>query len=324
MAEERAPHQTPPQTDTRAGFAAIIGAPNAGKSTLVNALAGAKVSIVTHKVQPTRFQVRGVAIRGASQIVLVDTPGVFAPKRRLDRAMVAAAWGGAGDADIIAHMVDAAGAWRVRSGDGSAAEKRSREDDERVLTGLKNLGRPALLVLNKIDLMPREQLLALTQEAMETGAYSEVFMVSAKTGDGVEALADALAAKMPAGPWLYPEDQIADLPQRLLAAEITREKLFLRLHEELPYASTVETDSWQARPDGSVRVEQTIFVQRDSQRKIALGKGGQAIKAIGQAAREELEEALGVRVHLFLHVKVREGWADDRARYAALGLDWSA
>lgn len=316
--------ETAGREPTRAGFAAILGAPNAGKSTLVNGLVGAKVSIVTHKVQTTRFQVRGVALRGSAQIVLVDTPGVFAPKRRLDRAMVAAAWGGASDADICVHVVDAAAAHRRASREASAADARAGDDDERVRSGLKELGRPALLALNKIDLMPREALLALTASAMETGAYSDVFMIAAHTGDGVERLADALAAAMPVGPWLYPEDQIADLPQRLLAAELTREKLFLRLHEELPYASTVETDNWQVRKDGSVRVEQTIFVERESQRKIVLGKDGRAIKAIGQAARLELEEALDQRVHLFLHVKVRESWADDRARYTALGLDWKA
>ncbi len=309
---------------TRAGFAAILGAPNAGKSTLVNALVGQKVSIVTHKVQTTRFQVRGVALHGTAQIVLVDTPGVFAPKRRLDRAMVAAAWSGAADADALVHVVDGAAADRVARGGGSPADRRSAEDDARVLAGLAETKRGALLALNKIDLMPRERLLAQAKAAMETGVYTDVFMIAAAKGDGIDRLAEALAAAMPAGPWLYPEDQIADLPQRLLAAEITREKLFLRLHEELPYASTVETDSWTARDDGSVRVEQTVFVQRESQRKIALGKGGQAIKAIGQAAREELEQALGRRVHLFLHVKVREGWVDDRARFQALGLDWGA
>lgn len=309
---------------TRAGFCAVLGAPNAGKSTLVNALVGAKVSIVTHKVQTTRFPVRGVAIQGGAQIVFVDTPGIFAPRpeRRLDKAMVAAAWDGAGDADAIVHVVDAPAAARAEAGEGlSAADRRTAGDVTRVIDGLAKSGRKALLALNKIDALKREKLLALAAAFNAHGVYGDVFMVSAKTGDGLLALGEACAAAMPAGPWLYPEDQVADLPQRLLAAEITREKLFLRLHEELPYASTVETDSWATQKDGSARIEQTIYVQRDSQRKIVLGKGGAAIKAIGQAAREELSELLDQRIHLFLHVKVREGWMDDRARLAALGLD---
>lgn len=301
-------------TPTRAGFAAIIGAPNAGKSTLVNALVGRKVSIVTPKVQTTRFQVRGVMMRGASQVVLVDTPGVFAPRRRLDRAMVAAAWEGATEADVIVHVVDAAAQLHGAT--------RTIEDVERVIEGLKTHGRQAILVLNKIDLIKREDLLEIAQKLHETGVYSDVFMISASTGDRLEDLADALAAKMPESPWLYPEDQIADLPERLLAAEITREKLYLRVHEELPYALTVETDAWKPLKDGSVRIEQTIFVAREGHKPIILGKGGRTVKWVGEAARKELEAELGRRVHLFLFVKVRPDWGEDRARYSALGLDF--
>ncbi len=309
---------------TRAGFVAVIGAPNAGKSTLVNALVGQKVSIVTHKVQTTRFQVRGVMMRGAAQVVLVDTPGVFAPKRRLDRAMVAAAWSGAQDADATLHVVDAAAEHRFANGAGKPADARAAEDGERVIEGLKGAGGGALLALNKIDLLERSQLLALTQRFHEAGVYDEIFLIAARDADGVDAVADALIARMPDGPWLYPEDQVADLPLRLLAAEVTREKLFLRLHEELPYASTVETESWDEKADGSARVGQVIYIQRETQRAIVLGKGGRAIKDIGQAAREELSAALERPIHLFLHVKVREGWMEDRARYAGTGLDFNA
>ena len=308
--------------ETRAGFAAILGAPNAGKSTLVNALVGQKVSIVTHKVQTTRFAVRGVMIEGAAQVVLVDTPGVFAPKRRLDRAMVKAAWGGAEDAVVLVHVVDAPG-WRAAAaGKASPADAKGAEDARRVIKGLKGRGGGAILALNKIDEMPREALLDLSKELFETGVYREVLMISAKTGSGLGRLREVLATAVPAGPWLYPEDQVADLPQRLLAAEVTREKLFLRLHDELPYESTVETEAWQERPDGSVRIEQTIYVARDGHKKIAIGEKGATLKAIGQAARKDLIEMLERPVHLFLFVKVRENWADDRARYNALGLDF--
>jgi GTP-binding protein Era len=309
---------------TRAGFAAILGAPNAGKSTLVNAVVGEKVSIVTHKVQTTRFPVRGVAMRDAVQIVLVDTPGVFAPRRRLDRAMVAAAWRGAEDADAIVHVVDAAAEHRARAGKGSGADAASSADAARVLEGLKKLGRPALLALNKVDLLAKEQLLPLAQAFDASGAYDTIFMVSAASGSGVADLVEEIAGRMPEGPWLYPADQAADLPARLLASEVTREKVYLRLHEELPYRSTVETDSWKELKDGSVRIEQTLFVERESQRKIALGKGGAVIKTIGTAAREDLEAMLDRRVHLFLHVKVRETWGEERARYEAIGLDFDA
>jgi GTP-binding protein Era len=308
----------------RAGFAAILGAPNAGKSTLVNAIVGQKVSIVTHKVQTTRFPIRGVAIRGESQIVLVDTPGVFAPRRRLDRAMVAAAWRGAEDADAVVHVVDAAAEHRARAGGGSAADRASSGDAARVLEGLSAQNRRARLALNKVDLLAKENLLALAQAFDATGAYERVFMISATKGSGVDDLALDLASAMPEGPWLFPDDQVADLPARLLAAEVTREKIYLRLHEELPYRSTVETESWKDFKDGSVRIEQTLYVERDSQRKIALGKGGAAIKSIGTAAREELEKIFERRVHLFLHVKVRETWGEERARYEAIGLDFDA
>ncbi len=317
-----------PEPVTRSGFAAVIGAPNAGKSTLVNRLVGEKVSIVTHKVQTTRFQVRGVMLRGAAQVVLVDTPGVFAPRHRLDRAMVQAAWSGAADADAILHLVDAHAEYVMSQNDASksarAAARRGVEDAARVVDGLKASGRRALLALNKIDALPRDALLEQVARFSAHGVYDEVFLIAALNGDGVEAVAEVLARAMPEGPWLYPADQVGDLPLRLLAAEITREKVFLRLHEELPYRSTVETDAWDERKDGSVRIDQTLFVERESQRAIALGKGGATIKAIGQGSREELERLLDRRVHLFLHVKVREGWMDDRARFSAFGLDFDA
>ncbi len=312
------------ETPTRAGFAAVIGAPNAGKSTLVNRLVGRKVSIVTHKVQTTRFQVRGVMTRAASQIVLVDTPGVFRPRRRLDRAMVAAAWAGAEDADVVVHVVDAPAEHRAARGNPKPQDLRAAEDVRRVVDGLREAGRPALLALNKIDQMKREDLLALVARLHETGVYAEVFLISAEKGDGVGDLADRLAALMPESPWLYAPDQIADLPERLLAAEVTREKLYLRVHDELPYEAHVETESWKALKDGSIRIEQVIYVEREGHKKIVLGKGGETVKHIGQAAREELERELETRVHLFLFVKVRSGWGEDRARYSALGLDFDA
>ena len=293
---------------TRCGFVAIIGAPNAGKSTLLNQLVGSKVAIVTHKVQTTRSRIRGIAMEGNTQIVFVDTPGIFKPKRRLDKAMVEAAWGGAGDADAIILMVD--------------AEYEREEDLERIIEGLKSQGRKAILVLNKVDTAKREKLLKLAEGLNETGLFTDTFMISAMKGSGVADLRRHLAALMPGGPWHYPEDQAADVPLRSLAAEVTREKLFLRLHEELPYSLTVETEEWEQRKDGSIRIQQVIFVERDSQKKIALGKGGQTIKKIGQMAREELEELLETRVHLFLFVKVRENWSEDRERYREMGLDF--
>jgi len=299
---------TPDQTVTKAGFAALIGVPNAGKSTLLNALVGSKVSIVSRKVQTTRAIVRGIAIEGVSQIVFVDTPGIFKPKRRLDRAMVTSAWGGAADADVICFLLD------VRKG--------LDEENEAVLDRLPELKQPKVLVLNKIDTIERSKLLELAASLNARVPFAHTFMISALNGDGVDRLRQQLAEMMPDGPWLYPEDQISDAPLRMLAAEITREKIYERLHEELPYQSTVETDQWQQRPDGSVRIEQTIFVERESQRKIVLGKSGQTIKAIGQAARKEIAEIAEAPVHLFLFVKVRENWGDDPERYREMGLEF--
>jgi GTPase len=293
---------------TRAGFAALIGAPNAGKSTLLNALVGAKVSIVSRKVQTTRALVRGIAIEGSAQIVFVDTPGLFKPKRRLDRAMVTSAWGGAGDADAVCLLLD------VRKG--------VDEENEAILGRLPELRQPKVLILNKIDLIERARLLNLAASVNARLPFDHTFMISALTGDGVADLRKRLAVLMPESPWLYPEDQVSDAPLRMLAAEITREKIYERLHEELPYQSTVETDQWQQRDDGSVRIEQTVFVERESQRKIVLGKGGQTIKAIGQAARKDIAEIAEAPVHLFLFVKVREGWEDDPERYREMGLEF--
>jgi GTPase len=303
---------------TRAGFVAVVGAPNAGKSTLVNRLVGSKVSIVTQKVQTTRFPVRGVAMEGESQIVLVDTPGIFAPRRRLDRAMVGAAWTHAREADQVVHLLDA----KAQGAADSAADRRAVADVATIVEGLKSAGRTAILALNKIDLLPRESLLGLAKNLDETGVYREVFMISAHTGSGVQDLKRRLADLMPESPWFYPEDQAADLPARLLAAEITREKVYLRVHEELPYAASVATTAFEDRPDGSARIEQTIFVERDGQRGILLGKGGQTLKWIGEQARQELAQILERPVHLFLHVKVKANWAEDRETYQALGLDF--
>jgi GTP-binding protein Era len=297
-----------PTPETRCGFVALIGAPNAGKSTLLNSLVGAKVSIVSRKVQTTRQLVRGIVIEGSSQIIFVDTPGIFQPKRRLDRAMVTSAWGGAGDADVIGLLVD--------------ARRGIDENVEALLAKLAEMRRPKVLVLNKIDLIQRDKLLALASELNDRVSFGHTFMISALTGDGTDVLKRSLAELMQPGPWLYPEDQITDAPLRMLAAEITREKMFERLHDELPYQSTVETDSWEERPDGSVRIEQTVFVERESQRKIVLGDGGQTIKAIGQASRRDIAEAAETRVHLFLHVKVRENWSEDPARYREMGLEF--
>ena len=307
---------------TRAGFAAIIGAPNAGKSTLTNRLVGAKVSIVTQKVQTTRFPVRGVAMAGDAQIVLVDTPGIFQPRRKLDRAMVRAAWGGAEDADLVVHLVDVAAELAVGEPGAKAADKRAVIDVESIVDGLKSSGRKAILALNKVDMVKRDSLLELSQRLFETGVYSEVFMISATTGSGVDDLKARLAELMPENPWFYPEDQTADLPARLLAAEITREKLYLRVHEELPYSAAVETTKFEERKDGSVRIEQNIYVERESQRPIILGKGGQTLKWIGQKSREELNVILDRPVHLFLHVQVDERWADKREFYGDVGLDF--
>ncbi len=293
---------------TRCGFIALIGAPNAGKSTLINALVGAKVSIVSRKVQTTRALVRGIAIAGAAQLVLMDTPGIFAPRRRLDRAMVTTAWGGAHDADIVVLLIDA----------------RKGLDDEAasILGKLGNVRQPKVLVLNKVDIAEKPALLTLAQKVGATAAFDATFMLSALSGDGVDDLKRWLAGHSPAGPWHYPEDQISDAPVRALAAEITREKLFNRLHQELPYQATVETESWKELRGGDVRIDQTIYVERESQRKIVLGKSGATIKAIGAEARKEIAEMTEQKVHLFLFVKVREGWGDDPERYRAMGIEF--
>jgi GTP-binding protein Era len=293
---------------TRCGFVALIGAPNVGKSTLTNALVGSKVAIVSHKVQTTRMLVRGIAMQGGAQIVFIDTPGIFAPKRRLDRAMVTSAWSGAHDADIVGLVID--------------ARKGIDEEAEAILGKLADDRTRKLAILNKVDLVAKEGLLKLALDLNARAAFEATFMVSALTGDGVADLRQWLAANVPAGPWHYPEDQVSDLPLRLLAAEITREKIYERLHQELPYRSTVETDSWKELRDGAVRIEQTIYVERESQRKIVLGKGGQTIKAIGADARKEIAEVVEQPVHLFLFVKVREGWGDDPARYREMGLEF--
>jgi GTP-binding protein Era len=293
---------------TRCGFIALIGAPNAGKSTLINALVGSKVAIVTPKVQTTRTLLRGIAMEGQAQLVFLDTPGIFAPRRRLDRAMVTTAWSGAHDADIVAVLID------VKSG--------LDDDAEALLKKLQEVRQPKVLILNKVDLVEKARLLALAQTANDTAKFEATFMISATKGDGVADVRQWLAAHVPAGPWHYPEDEVSDAPVRQLASEITREKLYLKLHQELPYQSTVETESWTERKDGSVRIEQTIYVERDSQKKIVLGKGGQSIKAIGEASRRELAEILEKKVHLFLFVKVREGWGDDPERYRQMGLEF--
>ncbi len=304
---DRAP-LTPLEGPTRCGFVALLGAPNAGKSTLTNQLVGTKVSIVSHKVQTTRSIVRGIALDGAAQVVLVDTPGIFAPKRRLERAMVSSAWTHAADADVIALLVD--------------ANRGLDEDIEALLGQLKDIRKPRALILNKIDLIRRDSLLALAAAITEQVPFDRVFMVSALTGDGVEDVRRWFAETVPPGPWLYPEDQVSDAPMRMLAAEITREKMFLRLHDELPYRSTVETESWKELRNGSVRIEQTIFVERESQRKIVLGKGGNTIKTISTESRKEISEIIEQPVHLFLFVKVRESWADDPERYREMGLEF--
>ncbi len=295
------------EAPTRAGFAALIGAPNAGKSTLLNTVVGTKLSIVTHKVQTTRALIRGIVIHGRSQIIFVDTPGIFRPKRRLDRAMVTTAWGGAADADVLAVLID--------------AKKGITLEDRAILETLAELPakRERVFVLNKVDLVKRDTLLALAKEANEVARFSRTFMISALTGDGVSDFLDHLAAAMPESPFLYPEEQMTDLPLRFLAAEITREKLTLRLHDELPYRATVETEKWTETKTG-VRIDQTIYVERDGQRKIMLGKGGETIKAISMASREEISKLIEKPVHLFLFVKVRENWSDDPERYREMGV----
>jgi GTPase len=296
------------QNGSRCGFVALIGAPNVGKSTLINALVGSKVSIVTPKVQTTRALIRGIAIEGSAQLIFVDTPGIFSPRRRLDRAMVGTAWGSTQDADIVALLID--------------SRKGSADEDDKILDTLKDIRPAKVLVLNKVDLVDKPKLLALTKSLNERATFAATFMIAALSGDGVDDLKHWFAAHVPFGPWLYPQDQISDAPLRQLAAEITREKVYLRLHQELPYQSTVETEVWKELADGSVRIEQTLYVERESQRKIVLGKGGQTIKAIGAAARSEIAATIEQPVHLFLHVKVREGWGDDPERYRAMGLEF--
>ncbi|HEV2628576.1 MAG TPA: GTPase Era [Pseudolabrys sp.] len=298
----------PPTENTRCGFVALIGAPNAGKSTLINALVGSKVTIVSHKVQTTRALIRGITVAGQSQLIFVDTPGIFAPKRRLDRAMVTTAWSGAHDADLVGVLID--------------ARKGLDEENEAILERLSEVKPPAILILNKVDVVAKEALLTLTKAANEKARFETTFMISALTGDGVADLKRWLAERVPPGPWLYPPDQMSDAPMRQLAAEITREKLFERLHQELPYHATVETEQWKDLRGNAVRIEQTIYVERESQRKIVLGKGGATIKAIGESSRREIEKITEGKVHLFLFVKVREGWGDDPERYRAMGLEF--
>ena len=293
---------------TRCGYVALVGAPNAGKSTLLNRLVGTKLAIVTPKVQTTRARLLGIAIEGMTQLILVDTPGIFAPRRRLDRAMVAAAWAGIADANRIVLLADAA--------------RPDDADTRQIIERLKEGGRRAILALNKIDLVRRDRLLGIADALFRRGPFDEVFMISGLTGDGVEDLKRHLAAAMPPGPWLFPEEQLSDAAERWLAAEVTREQVFLQLHDELPYAATVETEAWEERKDGSVRIDQVIYVRRPGQRAIVLGDKGARIKAIGSRARGELERLLERRVHLFLFVKVRENWIEDPERYAALGLDY--
>lgn len=297
-----------PTPETKAGFVAVVGPTNAGKSTLTNRLVGTKVSIVTPKVQTTRTRVTGIVNRGPCQIIFVDTPGVFAPKRRLDRAMVAAAWAGAADADLVVMVID--------------AERGIDDAAEAVVKGLKQGGRRALLALNKIDLVKRETLLGLAAAMNERFDFEATFMISAQGGSGCDDLMAAIESRLPAGPWLFPEDQLSDLPERLLASEITREKIYLRLHQELPYSIHVETESWKDQKDGSVRIEQVIYVERDGQKAIVLGKGGATVKIIGSMAREEMEQIFDRRVHLFIFVKVRADWTNDREHYRTMGLDW--
>jgi GTPase len=301
----------PPEPEpgtTRCGFVALVGAPNAGKSTLLNALVGSKVSIVSRKVQTTRALIRGIAIEGSSQLIFVDTPGIFEPRRRLDRAMVTTAWSGAHDADLVAVLIDA------RDGIG--------EEADAILAGLGSVRAPKALILNKVDVVDKPALLTFAKTANEKANFEATFMVSALKGDGVADLKKWLAERMPPGPFHYPADQMSDAPLRQLAAEITREKIFERLHQELPYHSTVETEAWKELRGGDIRIEQTIYVERESQRKIVLGKGGQSIKAIGEASRKEIAEIVEAKVHLFLFVKVREGWGEDPERYRAMGLDF--
>ncbi len=304
-----------PAAETRCGFVAVLGAPNAGKSTLVNALVGTKVSIVSPKVQTTRTIVRGIAMFGQSQVVFLDTPGIFQAKKRLERAMVAAAWAGAGDAEVLLLVVDAA--WAAKRG-------KVDDDSQRIIDDLKSTKRRAMLALNKVDVAAKEGLLILIKDLSASGVFTEIFMISALTGDGLDRIRDQLKNLVPQGPWMFPEDDVSDMPQRMLAAEITREKLFYNLKQELPYSCAVETENWEERKDGSVRIDQVIFVSRESHRPIVLGQGGQRIKSIGAGSRRELSALLGVEVHLFLRVKVDERWAERQSFYSQWGLDFQA
>ncbi|MBT6032126.1 MAG: GTPase Era [Kordiimonadaceae bacterium] len=298
----------PEVASTKCGFVALVGAPNAGKSTLLNALVGCKIAIVTHKVQTTRSKLVGVALHDQTQMIFVDTPGIFSATKRLERAMVAAAWEGANDADVVILLVD--------------SMCKISDSTRTIAEGLKNSSKKAILAFNKIDTVRRDKLLAMSQELNDIGDFEETMMISAKTGNGLEDLQNKIADFLPEGPWLYPEDHLTDITERMLASEITREKFFERFHEELPYATTIETERWRELKDGSVRIEQIIYVERDSQKQIVIGKGGKGLKTIGQQSREELQELLGRKVHLFIFVKVRKGWSDDKERYRNMGLDW--
>ena len=309
------------EASTHCGVVSVLGAPNAGKSTFVNLMVGAKVSIVTHKVQTTRARIRGVAVHDTTQIVYVDTPGIFAAKSGLDKAMVGAAWDALSGSDVILLLVDAPAYLSTMNEDASGAAMKAAADTDRVIEGLKSEGVEAVLVLNKIDRMPRPPLLRLAEHLNSEGPFSDTFMISAKKKRGTEDLREWLTAKMPEGPFLYPEDQLSDINDRQMAAEVTREKLFMRLHEELPYSLTVETDQWERTKRGELRLEQTIYVDRDSQKKLVLGHKGRTIATVGKTAREEMQEIFGETVHLFIYVKVREGWADDKERLRNMGLD---
>jgi GTP-binding protein Era len=308
------------RTETRCGVVSVLGAPNAGKSTLVNRMVGAKVSIVTHKVQTTRARIRGIAVEDDTQIIYVDTPGIFAPRRLLDRAMVAAAWEALDNADVVLLLIDAPFYLSNANDSAPAAARRAAEDTDRIIATLNEQGVEAVLVLNKIDRMPRAPLLVLAEMLNKEAGFRETFMVSAEKGLGTDDLGAYIKGRMPPGPFLYPEDQLSDISDRLMAAEITREKLFLRLHQEIPYSLTVETEIWERTQKGELRIEQTVYVEREGQRALVLGQKGRTIAAVGKSAREELTELLGETVHLFLYVKVRENWATDRERFRNLGL----
>lgn len=314
----------PEENNQKCGYVAIIGAPNAGKSTLLNQLVGQKLSIISHKVQTTRFPVKGIINENGAQMILIDTPGIFQPKKRLDKAMVAAAWDGAKDADVIVHLIDAPSINRAIKEVPQKGDRLNFEDYQRVSEGLKNSSRPAILALNKIDEIEKSELLELAKRTFEDSKYEHLVMISALKNKGLNELVKIASNLMPVGTWLYPEDQISDIPLRLMASEITREKIFLRLHDELPYSITVETDSWQDRKDGSVRIDQTIYVARDSHKGITIGKNGETLKWISRQSREDIAREIERVVHLFVHVKVKENWVEDRNHYNSIGLDYDA